>query len=151
MIYKKHLRGALASFFMATNLYGIPLKIHSSTKIYNFVVEVANTNQKRLTGLMNRPKLSSNQGMLFVFPSKDKHCFWMKETFLSLDILMVNEANVIVDIIHRMKPHSKEIRCSKKAVRRAIELQGGICHDRGIENGDTVEFTGAPQQKRAQP
>ena len=140
MFSQNYLKGALASFFMLTSLYGASLDIYSGSKVHHFDVELADTKQKRATGLMNRQHLLKTQGMLFLFPSKEKQCFWMQNTYVSLDILMVNDEGKIVDILPHMEPHSKKVRCSLKPVRRAIELTGGICHDRGIHIGDTVSF-----------
>ena len=138
MAYKTSVKGALASFFMLTHLHSAPLTIHSFSKTHHFDVEVVDTNQKRKRGLMGRKKLPLNQGMLFIFSQQEQQCFWMHKTSIPLDLLFVDESGKIVDIVHSMHPYSHKRHCSKKPVRRAIELSGGICHDRGIEIGDTV-------------
>lgn len=50
-------------------------------------VEIADDNQERMTGLMNRSSLPSGQGMVFVFDEPEQLAFWMKHTLIPLDIL----------------------------------------------------------------
>lgn len=90
---------------------------------------------------MNRKSLNNNEGMVFLFNSPSVRCFWMKDTFIPLDILMVNQRGVIVEILTNMVPHSKKMRCSKNSIQTAIELRAGICHDKNIKVGDKITLT----------
>ena len=75
------------------------LKIKDQT----FTVEIAKTQQERQIGLMYRKKMDKHKGMLFIFPKKDYHSFWMKNTFIPLDIAWIDDDGTIVDI-QKMEP-----------------------------------------------
>ena len=66
-------------------------------------VEIADTEEKRRIGLSFRIKLSPGQGMLFIFNDKKKHSFWMKNMFIPLDILWMDNHR-IVHIEHATPP-----------------------------------------------
>lgn len=60
-------------------------------------VEIADSPDKRVQGLMLRPSMAPDRGMLFLFPGLGDRTFWMKNTLISLDIFWLNESG---DIIH---------------------------------------------------
>ena len=98
-------------------------KVSIENKTFN--LEVADTEAERETGLMNRKSLLSNEGMLFVFDQKDYLQFWMKNTLIPLQILMIDDCT-IVDQIEMKKEddpsNAKIIYKSKKPANKAIEL-----------------------------
>ncbi len=61
-------------------------------------VELADTPQKRYLGLMHRNKLEAQSGMLFIFGRESIQNFWMKNTFIDLDIGFFNKKKILVDI-----------------------------------------------------
>lgn len=61
-------------------------------------VEIADTEAKHERGLMYRKSLSENQGMLFIFPEERTLNFWMKNTFIDLDIGFFDKNKKLVDI-----------------------------------------------------
>ena len=63
-----------------------------------FKVEIADTDLKRKTGLQCRTKIELNEGMLFIWKTEDFRNFWMKNTFIPLDIIFINKAYEIIDI-----------------------------------------------------
>ena len=60
--------------------------------------ELADTTQKRATGLMFRESLSKNHGMLFAFAEEQEWSFWMKNTRIPLDIIWMNKNKKIVHV-----------------------------------------------------
>src|SRR3989344_5640548 len=63
-----------------------------------FVVEIAQTQEEKVQGLMHRVSLDNNKGMLFIYDSPTIAKFWMKNTLISLDIIWINKNNKIVHI-----------------------------------------------------
>ncbi len=57
--------------------------------------EIAVTSQERQKGLMFRKSLPENQGMFFVFGKADLHSFWMKDTYIPLDIIWIDKNRVV--------------------------------------------------------
>ena len=103
--------------------------------------EVAQTPLQRQIGLMNRPNLPPNGGMLFAFEAPAQQCFWMKNTLLPLSIAFLADDGTIVNI-EEMKAQSLESHCSKKPVRFALEMNQGWFDKRGIKPG--TKISGAP-------
>ena len=63
-----------------------------------FIVEIADTDETRQLGLMNRESMGTNRWMLFVFEKLKKHSFWMKNTLIPLDMIRIDSDLTIVDI-----------------------------------------------------
>ncbi|HBN21902.1 MAG TPA: hypothetical protein DD412_01520 [Holosporales bacterium] len=143
--FSKHSIAVCLAFVFSTELYSTQyqnVEIHSAEQVHTFSLETADTPTKREKGLMYRQSLKDHEGMLFLFDQPERLCFWMKNTFISLDILLLNKQGVIVEILENMEPHSQKHRCSKTSMQRAIELKAGICHDKGIKVGDTLTLLG---------
>jgi uncharacterized protein len=102
--------------------------------IHNIQAELAQTEDERSTGLMNRPELGAHQGMLFVFDSAAQQCFWMKNTLIPLSIAFLADDGTIVHIAN-MQPQSLDSHCSPKPVRLALEVNQGWFSKRGIKVG----------------
>ncbi|WP_310385970.1 DUF192 domain-containing protein [Roseateles sp.] len=103
--------------------------------------EVAQSPEQRATGLMNRPSMAANDGMLFVFEEAMPQCFWMKNTLLPLSIAFIADDGSVVNIAE-MKPQSLDSHCSTKPVRYALEMNQGWFAKRGIKAGS--KLTGRP-------
>jgi uncharacterized protein len=109
--------------------------------IYVIDAEVAQNPQERATGLMFRPAMPANAGMLFVFERPGMQCFWMKNTLLPLSAAFVADDGAIVNI-EDMKPQTEDSHCSTKPVRFVLEMNQGWFAKRGIEPGSRLQ--GAP-------
>ncbi|MEH0164686.1 DUF192 domain-containing protein [Paucibacter sp. JuS9] len=96
--------------------------------------EVAQTDEQRAIGLMHRPTMPANNGMLFVFDQPQPQCFWMKNTLLPLSIAFVADDGTIVNI-EEMKPQTLDSHCSAKPVRYALEMNTGWFAKKGIKPG----------------
>lgn len=111
---------------------------YSQRKIKLNLVKVSSEKSKR-KGLMNRKtKLNDGEGMLFVYKKPQYISMWMKNTFIPLDILFLNENYEIVDIKHNMKPHDKKSYKSKYKCKYAIEINGGSSKKNNINVGTKV-------------
>jgi uncharacterized membrane protein (UPF0127 family) len=96
--------------------------------------EVAANASDRAKGLMCRPSMPQNAGMLFVFRELDRHCMWMRNTLLPLSVAFVDEQGVIVSI-HDMQPRSDDSHCAVLPARFALEMNQGWFEKRGIKPG----------------
>lgn len=103
-----------------------------------FKVEVAHTPTERARGLMERTQLAANGGMLFVFETADRHCFWMRNTPLPLSIAFIDESGRIVSVAD-MQPHSETLHCPPAAIRYALEVEQGGFRQRNIAPGARVD------------
>lgn len=103
--------------------------------------QLATTPEQRATGLMHRPTMPTNDGMLFVFEQAGQQCFWMKNTLLPLSIAFLADDGTIVNI-DEMKPQTLDSHCSAMPVRYVLEMNQGWFAKRAIKAGAKV--TGAP-------
>ena len=103
-----------------------------------FMIELALTEAQLEQGLMWRPSMPADHGMLFDFREPTRVTMWMKNTLIPLDMLFLDADGRIVDIHERAVPRSTDIIAAKAAVRYAIELNGGTAARLGIKPGDRV-------------
>lgn len=146
MTYIKSLAvtAALLSFALASPAQTGPQKLPTTRLTAGFhliTAEVASTPEQRATGLMHRPTMPANDGMLFVFERAGQQCFWMKNTLLPLSIAFLDDDGTIVNI-EEMKPQTLDSHCSARPVRFALEMNQGWFGKRAIKPG--AKITGAP-------
>ncbi len=108
--------------------------IRLTAGFYNIVAEVAQSPDERAIGLMFRPTMPDNAGMLFVFEQPATQCFWMKNTLLPLSAAFVAGDGSIVNV-EDMKPQTLDSHCSKQPVRFVLEMNQGWFAKRGIKPG----------------
>jgi hypothetical protein len=112
--------------------------IRMNAGIHNIDAELAQTAEEREIGLMFRPTLGANQGMLFAFERPGQQCFWMKNTLIPLDVAFVADDGSIVNL-DRMKPQTLDGHCSEKPVRFVLEMNDGWFAKRGIKAGQKLK------------
>lgn len=101
----------------------------------SITIEVADTDAKRTQGLMFRQSMPTNHGMWFEFPDTRVHPFWMKNTYIPLDIVFVDERYRVVGVLENMQPLSTVQRSIGVPSRYAIELNAGQARALGIRTG----------------
>lgn len=113
-------------------------------------VEVARTDPERERGLMFRRELGADDGMLFVFPESSDHVFWMKNTFVALDMIFLSVddedggggVGVVVGIVANAEPMTTTPRGVGVPSRFVLEVNGGWSATHGLARGDRVRFEG---------
>ena len=116
-------------------------------KEHRFSVEMAITPQQQEVGLMFRPTVPADGGMLFDWGSPRTSIMWMKNTLASLDMLFINQDGTIRTIVERTVPHSLAAIDSRGPVRATLELDAGTAARLNIRVGDRVRqriFGNAP-------
>ncbi|PIR97168.1 MAG: hypothetical protein COT91_02790 [Candidatus Doudnabacteria bacterium CG10_big_fil_rev_8_21_14_0_10_41_10] len=105
-------------------------------------VEIADNDQERSQGLMNRKKLPKDMGMLFVFEGYGQRSFWMKDTLIPLDIIWISDDRIVH--IEKNVPTSEELfppRYSpNKLANYVLEVNAGIAEEYGWATGDLVKI-----------
>jgi len=115
--------------------------------LYLVKAEVAATYGTRMQGLMQREKMAANEGMLFVFPDRDKQCMWMKNTLLPLSVAFIDDSGVILNV-EDMQPQTENSHCSAKPARYALEMNLGWFKSKNLKPGTKIsglEKAGPPQ------
>lgn len=117
-----------------------PVTISMAGKEHRFRVEVARTPAEQATGLMNRTSLPADGGMLFPFPKPKFASFWMKNTFIPLDIIFIRADGSIDRIAENTIPESLEPVVSGGEVAAVLELAGGTSARLGIDETAVVRW-----------
>ena len=88
-------------------------------------LEIADNEQKRSYGLMNRKDINSNSGMLFIWENRQIRNFWMKNTYFNLDIFFLNNQGEIIEIYKNAKAFDETNIKSQNEVNFVVELKSG--------------------------
>ena len=117
------------------------IKISNSSDIlHTFEVYIADSNSKRKKGLMYIENLPNNHGMLFKFSSPRIASMWMKNTYISLDLLFIDKNQTIVKIHNNAEPFNLKSISSKLKVKWVLEINGGLAEELGINPGNKIIF-----------
>jgi uncharacterized membrane protein (UPF0127 family) len=106
-------------------------------------VEVAQTQEERGKGLQFRKSLGKDEGMLFIFPSRHRQSFWMKDTFIPLDIIWMDSRKRVVFIIPNVLPCETEqcpVYTPDTAASYVLEVNAGVTAELGLRVGDQAAF-----------
>jgi uncharacterized membrane protein (UPF0127 family) len=115
-----------------------PLTIETTAGTSRFTVELALSPAQETQGLMFRRTMAADAGMLFDLGDNHVATFWMKNTFLPLDMLFVGADGKIAAIHERAVPLSEATISSAVPVRWVLELNGGTVARLGIRPGDRI-------------
>ena len=115
-------------------------------------LEVAQTPKQQATGLMYRPSLASDRGMLFPFQQPRFASFWMKNVMIPLDMVFLYQGRVVA--IENSAPPCATEPCPtygpQTLVDQVIELRGGRASELGLKVGDRIKIQ-TLQSASAQP
>ncbi len=111
-------------------------------KTTEFQVEVVATPEERARGLMFRKSIGHNEGMLFVFPHEQQLAFWMRNTFVPLDMVFVSSDFRVVGVLKDVPPLTEERRMVDGASQYVLEFAAGTAAREGIEPGMRVSVKG---------
>lgn len=115
-----------------------PLVLATAGGNQRFMVELVDTDETRGRGLMFRKQLAADYGMLFDFLRMQDTYFWMKNTYVSLDMIFIREDGVIARIAQNTTPLSERVIPSGAPVRFVLEVNAGTAARIGLKAGDTV-------------
>ena len=114
------------------------LSVDTDTGIWPFQVELADDPHERAQGLMYRRKMQPDHGMLFDMGEVRPVGFWMKNTFLPLDIIFIGSDGRVRSMALKTEPLSEAVIESGEPVRFVLELNAGTAKRIGLKAGDHV-------------
>ncbi len=115
-----------------------PLQIVTGAGTHSFKVEVAADDESREQGLMNRRFMPADHGMLFEFPETAPVSFWMKNTYIPLDMIFISPRGVVTNVVARAEPLSERVIPSGPPCAAVLEVNGGVAASIGLKVGDSV-------------
>ena len=126
------------------------LNIVTSKGVYEFEVDIADNPENRAQGLMCQEaipedcqtELPKDYGMLFDFGDEQPRGFWMKNTYIPLDMIFIRSNGTIASIAKNAEPLNEEkIIRSGAAVQFVLEVEAGVTTDIGVKVGDKVRHS----------
>ncbi len=131
----------LTDSFAAGSAQSLPaqmITIDSDRGPVHFRVEIAGDHDSQERGLMYRKSMPPDAGMLFDFHGLVETSFWMKNTYIPLDIVFIRADGTISSIAPMATPLSETPIPSGEPVRAVLEINGGRAAQLGIEPGAKV-------------
>ena len=115
-----------------------PLEIATKNGVRMFSVEMAVTDEQRAKGLMYRRELADGRGMLFDFTPEQTISMWMKNTYISLDMIFIGADGRVTRVAENTEPESTRIVSSGGPAKAVLEVIAGTARKYGIAPGDQV-------------
>jgi uncharacterized membrane protein (UPF0127 family) len=131
--------GVFGSAAFAQNLE--PLEVVTSSGSHVLQVEIASDEASRERGLMNRRYMPADRGMLFEFPIEEPVAFWMKDTYIPLDMIFIGHDGAVVGVVENAEPLSETTIPSGAPTSAVLEVNGGVAASLGIRPGDKVKHS----------
>lgn len=145
----------LGLFLLLLVLLGVGLFVHLQAKLPSEVrarfrnpdgsqslylsLQLAINEEQRSKGLMFVTNLPPDQGMLFVFPRDEQQVFWMKNTYIALDIIFIDSNLKVVGILENVPPLSETPRRVDAASKYVVELIAGSAKKNSLTVGSVLE------------
>ncbi len=117
-----------------------------------FTVEVADDEEERNKGLMFRESMPKSAGMLFVYPrASDRVGFWMKNTFIPLDMVFLDDTGTVRRVHENAIPHDETPIMGGKGIRAVLEINGGMARVLGITVDSQMRHPAFDPERAAWP
>lgn len=104
-------------------------------------IELADNDFEHQTGLMYRKQMDTNKGMLFIFEEIRIRSFYMKNTYIPLDIIYINSDNTIINIVKNAEPLNESSLPSEAPAKYVLEINAGLSDKWQLSPGDKVSVT----------
>lgn len=106
----------------------------------SLTIELAETAYETETGLMYRESMNADEGMLFIFEDEQPHNFYMKNTYIPLDLFFITKDQKIATIIKNAKPLDESSLPSEVPVQYVLEVNAGAAALWNIKEGDSISW-----------
>jgi hypothetical protein len=120
-------------------------KITTTIGETTFVLEVADSEQKRQLGLSKRKSLKDNEGMIFIFDIPGYYAFWMKDMKFPIDIIFLNNEKIVTIYKNVPYPQNEDERLATysptQPANRVLELKAGTVEKLGLSEGETIKIS----------
>jgi uncharacterized protein len=114
------------------------LTLKTTTAEHVIDIEIAETMEEKSLGLMFRTNVPENTGMLFPYGAPQDITMWMKNTYVSLDMVFIRADGIVHRIAARTEPLSESVISSEGDVSAVLELGAGAAERLGLKSGDLV-------------
>ena len=109
--------------------------------ITSIAVEVADTDSTRMRGLMERPEIPEDTGMLFIFPTAENQGFWMEKTPSPLDIIFFGPDSTLINVAANAVPYQRQPTYdSQGPAQFVVEVPAGFAKRHGLTPGVKIDW-----------
>jgi uncharacterized membrane protein (UPF0127 family) len=115
------------------------LEIVTSSGVHAFSVEMARNDSEREKGLMYRRFMPADRGMLFDFKREEPVTFWMKNTYIPLDMIFISKTGTVTSIAANAEPLSERLIPSGGPCYGVLEVNGGVAASIALKPGDKIK------------
>jgi uncharacterized membrane protein (UPF0127 family) len=105
-------------------------------------VELARTEAERRRGLMFRQSMPQDAGMLFLFDRPEQLAFWMRNTYIALDMIFIEPSMRVLGIVENTEPMTDTSRLVPGISQYVLEVNAGFSRRYGLTAGTAVRFEG---------
>ncbi len=123
-----------------------PVVLISETGRHTINAEIADTPGTRATGLMFRRSLAPDAGMLFIYDAPQNVTMWMKNTYISLDMIFADAGGTIIRIARETEPFSTDIIESGGQAKVVLEVAAGTAKRLKLKPGDRLEHPSVSEE-----
>lgn len=103
-------------------------------------IEVKQDEMGRAEGMMWRKSMEESQGMLFIMERAEPQSFWMRNTYIPLDIIFISQDLKILNIRANAQPQTLSPQASQGDAKYVLEVVGGWCEKHGVKAGDQIAY-----------
>ena len=115
------------------------LKLTTATGVHSFEIEIAETDEQKARGLMFRRTMDDAAGMLFPYSPAQEITMWMRNTYISLDMVFIRADGIVHRVETGTEPFSEKVIASEGDAAAVLELKAGTANRVGLKAGDRVE------------
>lgn len=119
------------------------LRIDASGGFKDFNVQVADSADTLMKGLMFRTSMPADEGMIFLFDQEQPLTFWMKNTLIPLDMVFIGKDWKVVSIQKDAQPCKADpcvLYPASANARYVLEINGGLSDKLGIQEGGKAQL-----------
>jgi uncharacterized membrane protein (UPF0127 family) len=127
----------------ATNRIKVSFSDKNGRSLCAFQAELAMTPEEQSLGLMFRQSLDADKGMLFIFEGDEPRSFWMKNTYIPLDLIFINSRNEVVGVHYSAIPKDETNILSGSPAQYVLEVRAGRAKTCAIGKGAKMKIGGA--------
>ena len=115
--------------------------LKASDTLQKLDIEFAETPYEQQTGLMYRQTMEAHQGMLFVYSREAIHSFYMKNTYIPLDLIFFGKDSTVVSFQENARPLDETSLPSKVPAQFILEVNAGKVEEWNLTEGDKMLIT----------
>ena len=121
------------------------VEIKSANAHIRLNVEVADSDEERAIGLMNRESMTYNSGMWFIYETPRTVAFWMRNTLIPLDMIFVDQHGEVQKIHMNARPLDETPIPGGDNIQFVLEVNAGLSERYGLGAGDFIRHPSIKQ------